>query len=265
MTLTDVTQASLIVALSVFLTLCGVSLLLMLLKRRKGKRWGEMVPSPGRFIAIRLGVAAGLGCLMFVLVSAALTLNQHRPPDDAAPVITVSGSAGRSTVDLDLDKCGDAANGTIQVSGIRSGSSTVTIESERDTSIPVPLNEKGAGRFTLSDPSHDRSVLSCYIQMPVVEGGSGSAVSITLGQGMEVDAFDSVPSPSHYIDGRWTWDCPAGETCGVLTTAGLAVEEGTQQVIVLVLAAVFGAIIALLIGEVLIEPIRRRLDQLKKD
>lgn len=264
MTLTDVTETSLFVVLIIFLMLCGISLLMMVPKRRKGRRWGEMAAHPVRFLAIRLGVSFAFGCLFFVIVSAALTLNQHRPPEEAAPVVTVSGSAGRTDVTLDLNECGDPATGTIRVSGIRPGSLAANIESGEDGSQPVKLDMDGVGHFTLSDPSARRSVLSCYVPMPIVEGGSGSSVSITLGEGMEVDTVESVPAPSGYLDGRWTWECPTDERCGILATVGLAVENGAQQVIVLVLAAVFGAIIALLIGEVLIEPIRRRLDRVKE-
>ncbi|MGK2931232.1 MAG: hypothetical protein ACSLFD_00390 [Solirubrobacterales bacterium] len=265
MTFAEVLEISLYFALFVFVVLCGTSLLVRLLRRKKGAGWRAIVTSPGRFVAIRAGVALGFGCLLLVLVSAALTLNQHRPPDEQPPVLSVSGSGGRTAVKVDLDECGDSATGTVQVSGVRSGSSAVTIQSERDTAIPVALDEDGVGTFTLTEPSTKRSLLSCYVQMPVVTGGAGSSVSLVLGDGMEIDAFDSVPSPSGYLNGRWVWECPAGETCGVLATAGLAVENGAQQVIVLVLAAIFGAVLALFIGELLIEPVRRRLDNLKKD
>ena len=265
MTFTEALEISLFFSVFVFVALCGISLLLGLPKRKDGRRWRRIRSNPGRFAAIRIGVALGSGALLFVLISAALTLNQHRPPDEEPPVLSVGGSGGRTAVKIDLETCGDPASGTVQVSGLTSGSSTITIQSERDTATPVPLDEDGVGTFTLSDPSTKRSVFSCYVQMPVVTGGAGSSVSLTLGDGMEVDAFDSVPSPSSYLNGRWIWECPAEEACGVLATTGLAVEDGAQQVIVLVLAAVFGAIIALFIGELLIEPVRRRLDRLKKD
>ena len=264
MTFTEALEISLFFSLIVFVTLCGASLLAKLVRRRKGRTWREMISDPVRFLAIRAGVSLGIGALAFVLISAALTLNQHRPPTGEPPVVTVSGSAGETAVKLDMDACGDPASGTVQVSGIRSGASAITVQSGGERT-PVALDEDNVGRFTIDDPSTKRSVLSCYVQMPVVVGGAGSSVSLTLGDGMEVDAFDSVPSPSGYLNGRWVWDCPAGETCGVLATAGLAVENGAQQVIVLVLAAIFGAVLALFIGELLIEPVRRRLDGIKKD
>lgn len=265
MTLTDVTEASLFIVLIAFLMICGTSLLLRLLKWRKGRRWRELMPHPVRFLALRLGIAFSFGILTLVLISAALTLDQNRPPDEPTPVITVSGSAGRTQVDLFLEECGKPGFGTIRVEGINAGAAGAYLESESGTSKAIKLNRNGVGRFRLSDPTTKRSLLSCYLPMPVVAGGSGSSVSLGLGASMEVDTVESAPSPSGYLDGRWNWECTNGKRCGVLATAGLAVEDGAQQVIVLVLAAVFGAIIALLIGEVLIEPIRRRLDQLKND
>ena len=265
MTLLEVLETSLFLMLVVFLALCLIPLVPMLVKRRRGRIWTELMPHPGRFISIRLGIAAGLGAALFLIVTAALTLNHHRPPEGPAPVISVSGSAGRTDLTLDLDSCGEPAEGTIRVSGIRSGTATVTLGSEAQTATPVRLNGNGIGRFTLDDPTSKRSFLSCYLPLPVVEGGAGSSISLGLGGDMEVDTIDSIPPPSSYVDGRWQWTCPAGEKCGILTTADLDVEEGTQQIIVLLLAGILGAIIALFIGELLIEPVRRRLDRLKKD
>lgn len=265
MTFTDVIEASLSVVLFVFVVLCVFSLVPKLLKRRKGSTWSELIPHPGRFISFRLGIAAGLGAALFVIVAAALTLNQHRPPQDESPVITVSGSSGRTAVDLEVEECGDPARGTIRISGPQTGSSTATIESGRDLSRPIKLNRNGVGHFTLSEPSSKRSLLSCFVQLPVVEGGAGSSASLTLGNDMLVDTVNSIPAPSGYLNERWNWNCPPGETCGVVAAAGLDVEDGAQQIIVLILASVFGAIIALFIGKLVIEPARRRLDRLKKD
>lgn len=265
MTLTDVTETSLLVVLIVFVLLCAFSLISKYARKGKGRSWGEMIPSPGRFIGIRLGLAIGLGCSLFVLVAAALTLNERRSPADETPVLKVRGSTGPTTVTVAMDQCGDAADGKVKLRGGRPGKASASIYSDEDGTRPIELNRAGIGTFTLSDPSTQRGVLSCYLQLPKVNGGAGSSVTLTLGNDMEVDAFDSVPSPSSFIDGRWAWDCAADESCGVLATASLAIEDGARQVIVLVLAAVFGAIIALFIGEVLIEPVRRRLDRLKKD
>ncbi|MBK8293239.1 MAG: hypothetical protein IPK93_00105 [Solirubrobacterales bacterium] len=265
MTFSDVIEASLSVVLFVFVALCIFSLIPMLVKWRKGRPWGELIPHPGRFISFRLGIAAGLGAALFVIVAAALTLNQHRPPQGESPVIAVSGSTGRTAIDLSIKDCGDPALGTIRVSGLQSGSSMATIQSERDLSRPIALNRNGVGHFTLREPSSKRSLLSCFMQLPVVEGGAGSSASLTLGNDMQVDTVNSIPAPSGYLNGRWVWNCQPGETCGVVAAAGLDVEDGAQQIIVLILASVFGAIIALFIGKLVIEPARRRLDRLKKD
>ena len=56
----------------------------------------------------------------------------------------------------------------------------------------------------------------------------------------------------------WRWRCGKGQKCPGFASVSYSVEDGTKQVIVLVLASVFGALIALLVGDVLIEWGRRR-------
>lgn len=265
MTLTDVFQAALFTALFVFLVLCGASLPRMLARRRKGVKWREILPGPGRFLAIRGAVALGTGALVFILITAALILNQHRPPEEPSPVINVGGSAGPIEVTVDLNDCEEPATGLVEIGGITRRSVAVTIRTGSGSPQPVPLNRNGVGRFTLDDATSGNGVLSCYLPLPIVEGGTGTTVMLKLGDAMEVDTLTSVPGPAGYRDGTWIWDFEPGERTGALASLRLAFEEGARQVIVLVLAAIVGAIIALFIGEMLIEPVRRRLDRPKRN
>ncbi|HNC15368.1 MAG TPA: hypothetical protein PLV77_05670, partial [Solirubrobacterales bacterium] len=68
----------------------------------------------------------------------------------------------------------------------------------------------------------------------------------------------SVPSPGAYASGAWAWKCGPDVTCPAFAAVSYSIEDGTKQVIILVLASVFGALIALLVGEVLIEWARKR-------
>ncbi|MGK2955248.1 MAG: hypothetical protein ACSLFI_06215 [Solirubrobacterales bacterium] len=263
MDLSEAIEISLLLALFVFVLLCVCSLVSLALWRKRGRTWKQKIPHPGRFIGIRLGIAAGIGGAMFVLIAAALTLNQERPPEDDTPVVTVRGATGPTTLSLDLEKCGDPIAGTITVRGGSPGRRTARFFTDQDGSRTIKLSRAGIGRFTLSNPTEKHGVLSCFLQMPLVKGGRGSSSYLALGKAMEVDPFDSIPAPDGYASGQWTWHCGPGESCPVLAAVGLDIEDGAKQVIVLVLASVFGAIIALFITEVVIEPSRRRLDRLK--
>jgi amino acid transporter len=263
MDLTDVIEISLLVTLFVFALLCLASLIPLALWRKRGRTWKQKIPHPGQFIGIRLGIAASIGGAMFVLVAAALTLNQERPPEDDTPVATVRGATGLTSLSLELERCGDPIDGEITVRGKNPRQKFARIYSDQDGFHIIRLNRAGIGRFTLSDPTERHGFLSCYLQIPVVKGGRGSTSFLTLGEAMEVNPFDSIPAPTGYSSGRWSWHCNPGKSCPVLAAVDLDIEDGAKQVIVLVLAAVFGAIIALFIGEVVIEPSRRRLDRLK--
>lgn len=263
MDLTDVIELSLLVVLCVFVLLCLASLIRLAFWRKRGRTWKQRIPHPGQFIGIRLGVAASLGGTMFVLVAAALTLNQERPPADDSPVVTVRGATGQTSVSLELENCGDPIDGEVTVRGKNHRNQFIRVYSDQDGTRTVRLNRAGIGRFTLSDPTRKHGFLSCYLQMPVVDGGHGSSTFLTLGENMEVDTFDSIPAPTGYSSGRWSWHCGPGRKCPTVVAVDLDIEDGAKQVIVLVLAAVFGAIIALFIGSVVIEPSRKRLDRLK--
>jgi len=264
MTISDVIELSLVVALVIFLTLLLVALVPKAVRWFRGRSWSSQLPHPLRFFAFRGGIALFAGVTTFVLVSAALTLNSHRPPGEVTPVIKVQGSDGPTTVHLGMNECGDEVNGTVTVRGKKPA--RASIYSDQDGLQPIPMSPRGRGRFVLSDPTSKRGLLSCYLQLPVVGGSSGPVtVKLAAGPETEVDTVASVPAPSGYFDGEWLWACPAGEKCPALATAGLAIEEGAKQVIVLVLAALFGSVIALFIGEALIEPVRRRLDRSPKD
>ena len=262
MTISDVIELSLGVALVIFLLLLLVAFIPRVVRRFRGRSWGSQIPHPLRFFALRAGFGLFAGVMTFVLVAAALTLNSHRPPGDVTPVVKVRGSLGPTTVHLRLDECGEQVEGTVTVRGGKQG--RATIYSDQDGLQRINLNRRGAGGFVLSDPTAKRGLLSCYMQLPVVVGSGGPAtVKLEADSEMEVDTVASVPAPSAYFSGEWLWKCPAGQKCPALATAGLSVEDGAKQVIVLILAALFGSVIALFIGEALIEPIRRRLDETK--
>jgi hypothetical protein len=213
---------------------------------------------------LRTGIALFGGVMTFVLVAAALTLNSHRPPGDVTPVVKVQDSTGPTTVHLRLDECGEQVEGKLIVRG--KNPRRASIYSDQDGIQGIALNRDGIGSFVLSDPTAKRGLLSCYLQLPIVSGSGGPVtVKLEAGDETEVDTVASVPAPNGYFGGEWLWKCPAGQTCPALATAGLATEEGAKGVIVLILASLFGSVIALFIGEALIEPIRRRLDQVSKN
>lgn len=256
MNMTDVFEASGMIAGLVLLAFLLISAVTLILRRGRGKTWRERHPHLGRYFAIRVGIAVGIGGSAFVLITAGLVLNSHRPPADITPVVTVKKAAGPITVDLDLTECNKTIDGTISSRGGRSA----TVYSDQGGLQEVPLNRKGRGTFELKGATAKRGLLSCYLQLPVVKAGNHpSRVKLSLDDQMEVDTVASVPPPDSFSGGSWAWNCPAGERCPSLATVNYAIEEGTKQVIVLVLAALFGSIIALFIGEAVIEPIRQKL------
>lgn len=254
------TEFSLAVLIIVFVLLCTASLVAFgIAKRRKGRTWREHYPHLLRSFLIRLAIASAIAVSVFALIAAALVLNSHRPPGDHSPVIRVDGRSAPVTVNLSMDNCEDPIAATISIGP---GRGTVRIYSDGEGVRKVPVGRSGRAAFTLDGVIAKRGLLSCYAQMPVIRGGEGpSQVNLAVGEDMQLDMASSVPPAEAYTNGQWSWACPAGSTCPVLATVNYAIEDGTKQVIVLVLAALFGSIIALFIGEALIEPIRRRLDR----
>jgi len=255
-----VTEFSLAVLIVVFVLLCAASLVSFgIAKRRKGRTWRQYYPHLLRSFMIRLAVSAAAAISVFALITAALVLNSHRPPGDNSPVIRVDGRGGPVTVDLAMENCEDPISGTISM---RPGPGKVRIYSDGEGIREIAAAGDRRASFTLDDAIAKRGLLSCYAQLPLVRGGDGpSQVNLTVGDEMQLDMASSVPPAEAYTNGQWSWACPAAAACPVLATVNYAIEDGTKQVIVLVLAALFGSIIALFIGEALIEPIRRRLDR----
>ncbi len=180
-------------------------------------------------------------------------------PVDTNPILKLKGAEGPTRVLLEMNECGDDLSGKLKVGGGASG--PATIYSDQDGLQCIPLNQKGTGAFSLSSPTSKRGLLSCYLQLPVVRSAGAVSVELSAGDETEVDTVASVPAPTGFLNGRWLWRCPKGEVYPAMATAGLATEDGTRQVIVLVLAALLGSMVAILIGEALIEPVRRRLDR----
>ena len=252
MTIPDVIELSLSMALVTFLLLILVAFVPRLIRLFRGRSWSSQLPQPMRFFAFRAGIAIFVGVATFVLVAAALTLNSHRPPGDVNPVVKIRGAEGPATVSLEMDDCGEEVIGTVSVRGDRP--SRATVYSDQDGFQRVAIDNEGRGTFVLSDPTAKRGLLSCYLPLPIITGTGGPAtVKLTASNEIEVDTVASVPAPAGYFSGAWIWRCPADQKCPSLATAGFAIEDGAKQVIVLVLAALFGSVIALFIGEALIE------------
>jgi amino acid transporter len=259
--LADVTEISLFFLVLVFVVLCAVSLVLFLVRRRRIGSWRRQYPHPVRSLLVRLGIAAAAATSVFVLITAALTLNSHRPTGDNSPVLRiVAGERAPVKVDLELDDCDDPVRVGV-AAGAGAGGRFAGFYTDADGFRRIRLDHRGRASFDVDGLVSDRGLLSCYLQVPAVRGNGGpSSVRLAVGPEMEVDTFSSIPAPARYSGGRWSWGCPPGEACPVLATVNYAIEEGAKQVIVLVLAALFGSIIALFIGEALIEPLRRRLE-----
>jgi len=253
----DAIKAAATFAAMVFVLLLLISAVTLVIRRRKGRSRRERYPHLGRYFAIRVGIALGIGGAAFVLITAGLVLNSHRPPEDNSPAIRVDEAAGPVAVNLGMEDCGGPVDVTLTVAG--TGARNAEVYSDQDGKRPLKLDRQGQASFELNDLTAKRGLLSCYIQLPLVRGGTGpTRVSLGLGDQMEVDTVASIPAPDQYTNGDWVWLCPEGDVCPSLATVNYAVEDGTKQVIVLVLAALFGSIIALFIGEALIEPVRQK-------
>lgn len=259
MTLGDLFGLSLLIGLFALLALMFIGAFRFRPSRVKGLDRREKLGRFARYVAVRLPLAIGVGVALFVLGAAALTLNSHRPPGDNSPVITLPTRSGEGTVNLEVKACDGDVTGQVRYGGRLLGNSgRPQIYSDFDGRQRLDRLKS----FELSDPLARRGLLSCYLQLPVLRGAeAGYEIRLSLGDDMEVDTMASVPAPHAYDRGEWIWRCPAGQTCPGVATVSYAIEGGTKQVIVLVLASVFGALIALLTGEVLIKWAQRRFNR----
>lgn len=259
--ISDLIQLSLFAGLAVFALLCLFSLAAFAWRGTRGETWREHFPHLGRSVLIRAGIGLAVAGSVLLVLAASLTLNSHRPPGDVTPVIKVAGGDGPAVVNLQIDECGDPVTGTLTVAG--RAPADARIYSDADGQREMAVNGRKA-EFVLSDPTAKRGILSCYLQLPIVRGVDGpTTVKLTLGDEMEVDPEASIPPPESFAGGRWIWTCPADEKCPGLATMGFAIEDGAEQVIILILAALFGSIIALFVGELMIEPGRRLADRIR--
>jgi hypothetical protein len=209
------------------------------------------------------GLIAGLTVLILVL--AALTVNLHRPPADTTPSIRTAGITGPVSVNLELEGCGESVRGVVVAPGARSGRNRggprfARIYSDEDGPQRVAFNRQGRAVFTFSDPTAKRGLLSCFLQLPTVSGnGADATVKLAMGEELSVNTTESAPAPTGYFSGSWLWRCPAGQGCPSLATIEYDIEDGTKQLILLILAALLGAIAALLVSESLIAGVKQRL------
>ncbi|MGA7396164.1 MAG: hypothetical protein WBW62_01835 [Solirubrobacterales bacterium] len=255
--ITYVIETSATIGGFVLLFLLMVSAVNLAVRRGRTGSWRGHYPHPVRYLVVRVGIAAAVGASFFVLIAAGLVLNSNRPPEDATPVVTVENAAGPASLRLSMEDCGQSIEGSISVSG---GGTSATVYSDQNGLQDIPLDADGKGSFELDQATAKRGLLSCYLQLPVVKAGENpSSVKLSLNSYSEIDTVASIPPPDAFSNGRWTWNCEAGMRCPTLATVGYAIEDGTKQVIVLILAAIFGSIIALFMGEALIEPVRRKL------
>lgn len=263
MNLRDLFELSLFAGLVVLLLLMLAGAIRYRPGRMRGRPLREKLRRLGGYVVVRLPISIGFALAVFVLGAAALTLNSHRPPADTDPVLRVPPGAKTALVSLDLADCGEPLTGSLTLTGLR-GLAIGPVRFYSDGSGWQRLNLRADGRhahtrFEQAEPTRNRSLLSCYLQLPVVEGASrGYEVRLELPEEMEVDRDSSVPAPGGYSSGLWTWNCRPGKECPSFAALNYSVEDGTKQVIVLVLASIFGALIALLAGDVLIEWARKR-------
>ncbi|MCB0827223.1 MAG: hypothetical protein KDB62_00245 [Solirubrobacterales bacterium] len=260
-------EFGLAVALFTFLILVSIGLVTLRWRRHRNLPRPARMKHLWRYLLGRAAVAAGVGLAALAILGAFLTLNTYRPQTDTTPSIRIDGPAGRTTVRLNVEDCWSSADLQLRVdpphgsgSGARSAG-RAELYSDQGGIRPIELGSNGVGELELDDPSSKRGLLSCYIALPTVAGADGPVrVELQMADYMQVDTVESIPAPDGYRNDSWIWDCPAGRKCPALTTAGFAFEDGAKQVIVVVLASMIGAIIALIIGEAVFKPIRRRLD-----
>ncbi len=264
MSFSDALLAALEVAGFVFAALLLVGLVSLLWRRPPLPSRRELLPGLGRYCAIRAVLALTVGFSFLVITLAALTLNTHRPPADTTPVVRALQPTGIAVLTLSMDDCEQTVTGRVFAPPLmRDGAGDggfMRVYSDADGFQRVKLDRAGRGEFTLSDASSRRGLLSCYMQLPVISGTRGpSTVKLELSESLEVNTTESAPAPAGFFSGSWLWRCPAKQTCPALATIEYDYENGAKQVIVLVLAAIFGAIIAILVTEVGIGAVKRRL------
>ncbi len=266
MTFSDVLSVSVQLAGLVLGLLLLLGLLSLRWRRYRGRPWRETLSALGRYVGPRAVIAAGVGVAFMVVVLAGLTLNMHRPPADTTPAVRVSGSDGPVSVRLHMEDCGDDVEGVIPTPRGTKAQPFARVYSDGDGFQRADFGPAGQARFTLTDPVAKRGLLSCFLQLPVIDtAGEPTVVKLSLGDDLLVDTQASSPAPTGFSNGSWLWRCPSGRTCPALATIEYAVEDGAKQVIVLVLASIFGAIIAILVTEVGIGTIKRRLYRRSSD
>ncbi len=268
MSLPDALLASAQVAALVFAGLLILGVIRLALRRPTRRPWRERLPDLGRYCAVRALVALAVGGSFLAITLAALTLNTQRPPADTTPVVSIQQPTRSASVTLTMEDCEQPVSGRIFAPPLaRSAAGAfVRIYSDDDGFQRVELDRSGRGEFQLSDPSSRRGLLSCYLQLPVVAGvRDQSIVKLELSENLEVDTTESIPGPAGYSSGSWLWRCPPDQTCPSLATIEYDLEEGAKQIIVLILASIFGAIIAILVTEVVIEAVKRRLTRRSDD
>lgn len=259
MTATDVIELTIVVAIVVLLGLFAASLLSLRWRKYRHEDWETRAPRLIRYFAVRVGIALGVAAAFCLVLVSAITLNLHRPPGDTNPVIHLAGQESHAIVQVTADQCGGDLKGKIWVDPEKVR--TARIYTDQQGLQDIPINARGKGVFELEDATDKRGLLSCYVQMPVTVGNAAgeTETEMKLDGDLEVDSLSSVPVPTGYDQGIWHWRCPAGEECPTLVAYESSQEDGAKQVITLVLASLFGAIIAIFLVELLLEPVRKRL------
>ncbi len=265
MSFSDALGASFEITGFIFVGLLLLGLVSMIWRRPPKRSWRERLPRIARYCAVRAVLALTIGFSLLVITLAALTLNTHRPPADTTPVVRALQPTGNAVLTLEMNECAEPVTGRIFAPPLArrdrdGGRAFVRVYSDADGFQRVKLDRAGRGEFQLSDPTSRKGLLSCFMQLPVVGGVRGdSTVKLRLSEGLEVNTTESAPAPTGYFSGSWLWRCPAGQTCPALASVEFEFEDGAKQVIVLILASIFGAIIAILVTEVGIAAVRRRL------
>ncbi len=266
MTFSDALFLSLQVALLVFGVLLLIGLLSLRWRRHTDLPWGRRLRMLGRYVGLRAVSALIAGLTVLIVVLAALTVNLHRPPADTTPSIRTTGIDGPVSVKLELDDCGESVRGVVIAPRSGEGRQFARIYSDADGVQRVAFDRDGRAPFTFSDPSAKRGLLSCFMQLPTVSGNqAGATVKLSLANELSVNTTESAPAPSGYFSGSWLWRCPPGQRCPSLATIEYNVEDGTKQLILLIIAAVLGAIAALFVSETAIAGLKRRLGERSDD
>lgn len=260
-------EFGLAIAIFTFLILASIGLLTLRWRKHRNLPRPARMEHLWRYLLGRAAVAAGVGLAAVAILIAFLTLNTYRPQTDTTPSIRIEGAAGRVTVHLSVENCWSSADVELRVDPLRGSgpgarsTGRAELYSDQSGTREIELDSNGVGEMELEDPSSNRGLLSCYIPLPTVTGAGGPVrVELEMADYMQVDTVESIPAPDGYRNESWLWNCPAGEKCPALATVGVAFEEGAKQVIVVILASMIGAIIALILGEAVFRPIRRRLD-----